>query len=152
MGIKQKLEADIKTAMLTGDKDKATILRTIKSVILETEIAKSKRDVGLDEPDLINLLSKEAKKRQDARELYEKAGEAQRAENEEKERVIISSYLPAQMSDEELESVVNTFIKELGGEVGAQQMGKIISLVRERTEGKADGGRIAKIVRDKLNI
>lgn len=150
-GIKQKLEADIKTAMLSGDKNLATVLRTIKSVILDEEIARVKRDDGLEEQELISLLSKEAKKRQDAFDLYNNAGEKVRADNEEKERLIIASYLPTQLSDPELEALVNSAIAEQEGTVGLQQMGQIISLVKERSAGKADGGRIAQLVKAKIS-
>lgn len=146
-GIKQKLEADIKTAMLAGDKNHASILRNIKSAILDEEISQVKRDVGLSEQELINLLSKEAKKRQDAKDLYINAKEQTRANNEENERLIICSYLPVQLSDSELETLVKLVISEQEGPVGLQQMGKIISLVKERSEGKADGGRIAQLVK-----
>lgn len=150
-GIKQKLEVDIKTAMLSGDKNLTTILRTIKSVILDEEIARVKRDDGLDEQELISLLSKEAKKRQDAHDLYIKVGEQARADNEEKERSIITAYLPAQLNDAELEAIVTSVIAEQVGDVGFQQMGKIIALVKARSLGKADGGRIATSVKEKIS-
>ena len=151
MGIKQRIEADIKTAMLSGDKNRALILRTIKSTILESEIAQKKRAEGLAEPELISLLSKEAKKRQDASELYKNAGETERAENEEQEHKIITSYLPAQMSDEELEVIVSKVISEQSSPIEPSQMGKIISSVRELTAGQADGSRIAQMVKQRIS-
>ena len=143
MGIKQRLEADIKAALLGGDKDQVTILRTLKSVILEAEIAKGKRDTGLEEDELIQLLAKEAKKRQDAVELYISAGEQARADRETHEKQIIDAYLPAQISDDELNNIIDEVMAALDGEAGPQVMGKAIGLVRQKTEGKADGGRIA---------
>lgn len=150
MGIKQRLEADIKTALLSGDKKLVTILRTLKSVILEAEIAQNKRDSGLDEEVLIQLLAKESKKRQDAVDLYEKAGETERAANERHEQEVISTYLPAQLDDAALEALVDQAIATVGGDKGPQMMGAIIGAVRAKAEGKADGGRIAALVKRKL--
>lgn len=150
MGIKQRLEADIKTALLSGDKKQATILRTLKSVILEAEIAQNKRDSGLEEDALMQLLSKEAKKRQDAVDLYSKAGEAERAANEQHEQEVISTYLPSQLDDTELEALVDEAIAAMGGNAGPQAMGALIGAVRAKAEGRADGGRIAAMVKRKL--
>lgn len=150
MGIKQQIEADIKTAMLAGDKKRATILRTIKSVILDAEISKGKREEGLSEPELVSIISKEAKKRQDAAELYKTAGEQEREQNETLEHQILTDYLPKQLDDTELENIVVSVISEQQGPIGLQDMGKIIAAVREKSEGKADGSRIAAAVKAKI--
>ena len=152
MGIKQRLEADIKAALLSGDKTQATILRTIKSVILEAEIAQNKRDTGLDENTLIQLLSKEAKKRQDAVDLYTNAGETERAANERHEQVLINTYLPEQLDDAALEALVDQAIASMGAAAsGPQAMGALIGAVRAKAGGQADGGRIAAVVKRKLS-
>lgn len=150
MGIKQRLEADIKTALLAGEKEQAMILRTLKSVILEAEIAANKRDTGLEEDALMQLFAKESKKRQDAIDLYTNAGEAERAAKEKREQEIIAAYLPQQLSDEELSTLVDQAVTEAGGDTSPQVMGKIIGLVRNKAEGRADGGRIATLVKEKL--
>lgn len=150
MGIKQRLEADIKTALLAGEKEQATILRTLKSVILEAEIAANKRDTGLEEDVLMQLFAKESKKRQDAIDLYTNAGETERADKEKREQEIIGTYLPQQLSDEELGALVDQAITEAGGDMSPQAMGKVIGLVRSKAEGRADGGRIAMLVKEKL--
>lgn len=150
MSIKQSIEADIKSALLGGEKEKVTILRTLKSVILEAEIAAHKRDEGLSDPEIISLLSKESKKRQDSAALYKSVGEDAREATELKEQQIITSYLPEQISDEELDSLVEAAILELGESVTPQLMGKIIGMVRSQAEGKADGSRIAAAVKAKV--
>lgn len=150
MGIKQSIEADIKSALLGGEKEKVTILRTIKSVILEAEIATHKRDEGLSDPEIIGLLSKESKKRQDSATLYRSVGEAEREATELKEQLLINSYLPDQISDEELNSLVDDAITELGQAVSLQVMGKVIGIVRSKSEGKAEGSRIAAAVKAKI--
>lgn len=150
MGIKQRIEADIKSALLGGDKDKVTILRTVKSVILEAEIATHKREEGLSEPELISLLSKESKKRQDAADLYKNVSEPERAAAELKELKIISDYLPEQINDKELGQLIDTVIAKHGELTPPQMMGKIIAMVREQAEGRADGSRIAATVKAKI--
>ena len=150
MGIKQRLEADIKTALLAGEKEQAMILRTLKSVILEAEIAANKRDTGLEEDALMQLFAKESKKRQDAIDLYTNAGEAERADKEKREQEIIAIYLPQQLSDEELSTLVDQALTESGGDTSPQAMGKIIGLVRSKAEGRADGSRIATLVKEKI--
>ncbi len=150
MGIKQSIEADIKSALLGGEKEKVTILRTLKSVILEAEIAAHKRDEGLSDSEIISLLSKESKKRQDSATLYKSVGEAEREAAELKEQQIINSYLPEQMSDAELSGLVEAAVVELGESVTPQLMGKVIGMVRSKAKGKADGSRIAAAVKAKV--
>lgn len=150
MGIKQRLEADIKTALLAGEKDKVTILRTLKSVFLSAEIAANKRIDGLSEPELITLVSKESKKRQDAAELYKSVGEPERAANELGEQQIINGYLPEQISDEELARLVDEAIAKQGEPMSQQLMGKVIAEVRILADGKADGSRIAASVKERI--
>lgn len=150
MGIKQLLEADIKAALLSGDKQRVTILRTIKSVILESEIAQGKREEGLEEQELIALFFKEAKKRQDAANMYNNAGETERANREEAEKLIIINYLPKQLTNTELEKLVNDAMSEVEGPHGPHTMGKIIAMVRDKAQGKADGARITMAVKERI--
>ncbi len=151
MGIKQRLEADIKSALLSGDKNTVNILKMLKSAILDSEIAEGKRKEGLSEQALMTLLAKESKKRQDAVELYTKAGELERANNEATEKQTISNYLPKQMDDKELSHLLDEVISELGGELNQQLMGKVIAAVRERSQGTVDGSRIASAVKVRLD-
>lgn len=151
MGIKQRLEADIKSALLSGDKKTVNILKMLKSAILDSEIAEGKRQEGLSEQSLMTLLAKESKKRQDAVELYTKAGESERASNEAAEKQVISNYLPKQMDDKELSHLLDEVISELGGELNQQLMGKVIAAVRDRSQGTVDGSRIAIAVKVRLD-
>lgn len=151
MGIKQLIEADIKSALLGGEKDKVTILRTVKSVILGAEIASHKREEGLADSEIIALLSKETKKRQDAADLYNSVGELGRAATELKEKQIILTYLPEQISDEELGKIIDTAITDLGQALTPQTMGKVIGFVRTQSAGKADSSRIVIAVKARVD-
>src|SRR5690606_19884526 len=105
MNLKQQLDADLKTALLAGDKTTAMTLRGLKAAILNEEVSQGSRDTGLADEAIITLLQKEAKKRQESAELFEKGGNSAKAEDELTEKALIEKYLPAQMSDEDLMSV-----------------------------------------------
>lgn len=147
--LKQQLDKDLKVALLSGDKDRATTLRGLKSVILYAEVAKGLREEGLPDDEILVLFAKEAKKRQESADLYVKGDSPERASKELAEKVIIEEYLPQQMSDEELKSLIETVVSELGIST-MQQMGQVIGAVKQKTEGRADGSRIAQFVKERL--
>jgi uncharacterized protein YqeY len=149
MSLKDQLTADLKTAMLGGDKVLATTLRGLKSVILNAEIAKGSREQGLTDVEIIELFGKEAKKRQESAEMYIKGGSQEKADAELLEKRVIEGYLPQQMTDEELQAVVDRVTAELGG-ITQQLMGQAIGKVRAEVGAKADGGRIAAAVKGKI--
>lgn len=146
--IKQQLDQDLKAAMLASDKDLVTVLRGLKSAILYEEVAKGEREEGLDDTSIIIVLQKESKKRQDSADLYAQGGDNKRRDKELAEKAVIAKYLPAELSDEELGVLVDAAITEFGRE--QQKMGQIIGHVKQAAAGKADGGRIATAVRQKL--
>lgn len=102
MTLKLHIENDLKKALLSGDKKTATTLRSLKGSILNSEISNGVRDTGLSDDEIIDIVVKEIKKRSEATELYTKAKDAERAEQEQKEIQIIEKYLPRQLSDDEL--------------------------------------------------
>jgi uncharacterized protein len=148
--IKSQIDADLKQAMLSGDKQLVEVIRGIRSVILNAEIAAGSRDSGLEDSAIVSLLQKEVKKRGDAIELYQNAGEQERADKERFEQEVISRYLPEMMSDEEVESLVAQVIETMGGNVTKQQMGQVIAEVRKNADGRADGALIARLVQARL--
>jgi len=151
MSIKEKLDADLKTALLGGDKILATTLRGLKSAILNVEIAKGSRATGgLSDAEIIELFGKEAKKRQESAELYVQGGNQEKADAELAERAVIEQYLPAQISDEELQVVVNEVASEFD-ELTNAQMGQIIGKVKAKVGASADGGRIAAVVKARIS-
>jgi uncharacterized protein len=147
--IKAQLEQDIKAAMLAKEADKVTTLRGLKANILNAEVAAGVRDAGLDDSAIITLFQKEAKKRQDSADLYVQGGAQDKADAELAEKAIIDTYLPAQLSDAEVTSVVESVIAAVQP-TGMQDMGKVIAGVKQKTAGQADGALIAKLVKEKL--
>jgi len=146
MSIKQLIEDDLKKSLLSGDKETTKTLKVIKSTILDSEIAKNKRDSGLEDGEIVDLLQKEVKKRQDTAEIYDKAGDKTRQQQELDEIQIIKKYLPEQMDEEEIRKIISELT---GGEnLEQKQMGQIIGQVKQSTEGRADGSVIARLVKE----
>jgi uncharacterized protein YqeY len=147
--IKDQINNDLKTALLGGDKLLAQTLRGLKSAILYAEVAANKRDQGLSDDETVQILAKEAKKRQESADLYTRGGAADRAAAELDEKAAIEKYLPAQLSDDELAAIVKKTIAELDAH-GPQQMGLVIGAVKQATAGQADGAVIARLVKQQL--
>ncbi|HSX08078.1 MAG TPA: GatB/YqeY domain-containing protein [Candidatus Saccharimonadales bacterium] len=147
--LKQQIEQDLKTALLAGDKDRATVLRGLKSVILYAEVAKGVRAEGLGDEEILPLLAKEAKKRQESADLYEKGGSPERAAAELAEKAIIEGYLPKQLTEEELTQVIDEVLADFESPT-PQAMGQVIAAVKQRVASTADGAMIARLVKEKL--
>ncbi len=147
--IKDQITQDLKQALLEGDKVKVTVLRGLKSVVGYAEVASGKRDSGLDDQEIITLFQKEAKKRQESADLYLKAGDQTRADQEIIEKRIIEVYLPAQLSEAEIATHVDAAIAELSV-TDSKAMGQVIGAVKARTRGAADGAIIARLVKERL--
>ena len=148
--IKQRLQDDVKTAMLAGDSLRLECLRGLKSAILYAEVAAGKREAGLSDDEILGLLAKEAKKRQESADLYVQGGSQERAEKELAEKAIIEEYLPEQMSEDELTQIIDELISQVKPQ-GMQQMGQVIGQVKSRVGNKADGSIIARLVKEKLS-
>jgi uncharacterized protein len=148
--LKEQIGRDLKQALLSGNKDIVTTLRGLKSAILYAEVAKGIRQEGLPDEEIIILLAKEAKKRQESADLFLKGGAEDRAAKELAEKEIIENYLPARLSDEALTDVVEATIEEIG-ESNASAMGKIIGLIKQKVGASADGARIAQLVKERLS-
>lgn len=147
--LKQQIEQDLKAALLNGEKERATTLRSLKSAILYVEVAKGARETGLPEDEIIAILSKEAKKRQESADFYAQGGSPDRAEAELAEKALIAAYLPTQLSDEELQEMIDAAIA-LAGTSGPQAMGQVIGAVKQQAGAAADGARIARLVKERL--
>lgn len=145
--LKDRLNQDIKTALLSGDKSRAEVLKSLKSAILYEEVAQKAREEGLSDEQIQVVLAREAKKRGESAEMYSKAGEDARSKTEAAEKAIIDEYLPKQISDEELEQVVSEAIKAAGD---SANIGQVIGAVRGKVGQSADGSRIAALVKEKL--
>jgi uncharacterized protein YqeY len=149
MSLKTQIDQDLKTALLDGNKTTATTLRGLKGAILNVEIAEGKREPGLSDDEIIGLLQKETKKRRESIDIYSKAGETERAANEQAEIDLISNYLPEAPSEEALKALVDEAVASLDNP-GMQQMGQVIGAVKQKAGAGADGALIAKLVKERL--
>ena len=150
MALKSQLDNDLKAALLGGDRFKADVLRGLKAVILNEEVAQGKRDEGLDDETIEKLLAREVKKRSESAAVYESAGRPELAMNEKAEAEIIEAYLPEQVSEENIKLVIEAKIAELGVS-GPAAMGQVIGAVKKEFGNTADGATIAKLVKDALS-
>lgn len=149
MTLKERINADLKNALLARDAFLAEVLRGLKGAILNEEIAKGQRDEGLGDEAIEQLLQKEVKKRDESAELFKKGGNEASAEKELKEREVIQGYLPEQMSEAELTAIIEKAISETGAN-SMKEMGQVIGKVRAEVGSKGDGSLVAKIVKTKL--
>lgn len=150
MSLKDRLEQDIKQAMLAGDKTLVTTLRGLKSAILNVEVAEGSRDSGLSDDKITNLFAKEAKKRQESADMYVQGGNQEKADAEMEEKKIIESYLPDQLSEDDIQKLVDEAIATTGATSPAQ-MGQVIGMVKQKAGASADGGVIARLAKEKLS-
>lgn len=150
MSIKERIDSDLKQALLANDKTTATTLRGLKSVILDAEIAEGKRDTGLSDDAVSQLLAKEVKKRRESIALFEQGGRADMATAEQAEIDCIEAYLPEAMSETDIRALIDKVIDGMG-EVSMQQMGQVIGQVKAQAGPTADGAQIAQLVKEKLS-
>ena len=147
--MKDKLTADLKTAMLARDSFLTDVIKGLKAAILNQEIAEKKREQGLNDQEIEILFAREAKKRLEAAELYKQGGNQAMAEKEKLEHAIIMKYLPEQMSESKISELIDAAIEQTGASE-IKDMGKVIGVVKARTGNSADGSLIAKLVKTKL--
>jgi uncharacterized protein YqeY len=147
MDLIDQLESDLAEAMKLRDEVRTTTLRLLKSALKNYQIELG-HDLTMQEA--LSVLQKEAKKHQDSIKQYEDAKREDLANEEKAELDIIEKYLPEQISQDEVEKAVDSAIAELGA-TGPADMGKVIGLVRQKTEGQADGSMIAELAKQKLS-
>lgn len=138
---------EIKNAMLAKDSVALAALRAIKSAFLLAQTDGSGKE--LTEEDEMTILNKMVKQRKDSIAVYEQQNRADLAEEEKAQLAVILKYLPAQMSDEELESLISNLIAELGAS-GMKDMGKVMGALQPKIAGKADGKTASSIVKKLL--
>lgn len=148
MTLEEKVMTDLKTAMRAKNEAELRSLRAIKSAILN---AKTSADFSgeIKADDEIKLLQKLVKQRKDSLEIYETQDRPELAAKEREEIEVIEKYLPAQLSEEELTSIVSKIVSETGA-TSAADMGKVMGAANKQLAGKADGKTIAKIVKSLL--
>jgi uncharacterized protein YqeY len=140
----------LKDALKAGDKRRVSTLRLVNSELKNADIeARGARRGPLSNDEIIGLLQKMIKQRQEAAELYQKGGRGELAQQEREEIEIIGAYLPRQMSDEEAKAAVAAVINEIGAQ-GMRDMGKVMAALRARHAGRMDFSKASAIVKELL--
>jgi len=147
--LEQKIEQDIKAALLAGDARRVSTLRGVKAVLLNVKVATGKRDSGLSDDEVLVQLGKQAKQRQESADMYVQGGDQGRADAELAEKAIIEAYLPPQLSEAEIGQLVDDAITKTGA-AGPQAMGQVIGAVKQQAGATADGAVIARLAKEKL--
>ncbi len=147
MALKERIDEDFKRAMKEGEKDQLSTLRMLKSSIQNREIELGR---DLDDEEIQEVLSKEAKSRQESIEQFEEGGRPERAEKERQELELIEQYLPEPLSDEELDRMIEGVIEEVGAE-DPSDLGAVMGQIMPQVGGRADGGEVKERVRQKLS-
>jgi uncharacterized protein YqeY len=147
MGLKEKINEDLKSAMKSGDKVRLETIRMLRAQVLEFD--KSGTGRAMSEEDDMKILLSAVKKRRESIELYEKAGRTELAAVEKKEIEIIQEYLPKQMDPVEAEKIIIRIISDSGA-VSSKDMGKVMPAIMKELKGKIDGKIINEIVKQKL--
>lgn len=146
--MKEKLEADLTIALKAHDDVRKRTLRMALSAVTNEEKA-GKAQRALSDEDVVKVLTREAKKRREAAEAFDKGGRAEQAKAEREEFAVLEGYLPEQLSDEELAAIVKDAIAESGAE-GPRAMGAVMKIANPKIAGRAEGGRVAAEVKKQL--
>jgi uncharacterized protein YqeY len=146
--LKHRLHDDLTASIKARDELRTATLRLVLSAVTTEEVVgKAARELSDDE--VLAVLAREAKKRREAAGAFTAGGRPELAERERAENAVLDEYLPAQLSDDDLSTVVAAAIAETGAG-GPSALGAVIKIVRSRVQGRADGGRIAAEVRRQL--
>lgn len=146
LSLLERLNQDMKEAMKNKDKDRLSVIRMVKSSLQNEEI-KLRREVTEDE--CLTVLNRELKQRKDSLHEFEKANRDDLASKVKVELDILQEYLPAQLSEEELLSIVSDTISEVGA-VSKADLGKVMAALMPKVKGKADGGLVNRLVQQQL--
>lgn len=147
MSLKDKILSDIKDAMKNKDAVVLSTLRFLNAAIKNREI--EVRPNAITDEDVVNVIKKSVKQRQDSIEQYENAGRPELAENEKAELKILEAYLPEQLSEDQIAAIVREAITATGAST-MKDMGGVMSYVREKTGGNADNRIVSQIVKNAL--
>ncbi|HBE77875.1 MAG TPA: aspartyl-tRNA amidotransferase [Firmicutes bacterium] len=142
MTLKERLQEDLKAAMKSKDALRLSVIRLAKAAIMNLEIA---RGHELNDQEIIEVLVKEAKQRNDSLPEYERAGRNDIVEALHQEIKIIHEYLPAQLSEAELHQIIQEVIKQVGAS-GKQDLKKVMPALMPKIKGRADGKLVNQIV------
>ncbi|MCD2347520.1 GatB/YqeY domain-containing protein [Clostridium guangxiense] len=147
MSLKEKLQQDWKEALKSGGKFKANIISMARAAVLQVEKTDGEK---LDDSNVIEVLSREVKQRREALVEFEKGNRQDLVDKANNEIKILMNYLPQQLTEDEIKSIINDVAKEVGAN-GMKDMGKVMKSVTPKTKGRADGSLVSKLVKEFLN-
>ncbi len=146
MSLKDQLTDDMKTAMKGGDKERLAVIRLILADIKRVEVDSRKE---LDDAGLLAVLEKAVKQRRDSVEQFTKGGRDDLASKEQAEIEVLTAYLPEQLSDAELDTLIDEVVAQTGAE-SIRDMGKVMGAIKSKAAGKADMGAVSARVKARL--
>jgi len=146
MNLKDRLTEDLRQSMRQGDERRKSTIRLVRAAIINAEIERG-QDLGEDE--VLAIIAKQAKQRRESVAEFAKGGRQDLVDQEEEELQILLSYLPAQMSRDEIEVAAQQVIAEVGA-TSMAQMGEVMRQLMSQLKGKADGSLVNQVVREIL--
>lgn len=146
MGLKEKLLEDLKGAMRSREELRMSVIRMVRAAVVNAE---KERRRELSDEEVLEVIWREIKRRMEAASEYEKGGRTDLAEKERKEAEILRSYLPEQLSEEEIRDLARRAIEEVGA-VGRRDMGKVMGNIMPQVRGRAEGSVVSEVVRKLL--
>jgi len=146
MNLKEKISSDLKEAMKSGQAKRRDTLRLLDSAIKNVEIEKGKRETGLADEEVLEVISRAVKQRQDSIRQFEEGGRPDLAEIEKEELTILMPYLPEQLSEEAITEIVQEVISSAGAKSPAD-LGKVMGQIMGKVKGKADGNVVREIAK-----
>ena len=146
MTLKERITEDMKTAMRSGEKDRLAVIRLLQAAIKQREVDER---ITLDDAQVTSVLEKMIKQRKESVVAFEKGGRADLVAKENAEIVVLQPYLPAQLSETELDALIAEAISSTGA-ASIKDMGKVMGLVKSKAAGKADMGAVGARIKAKL--
>jgi uncharacterized protein YqeY len=146
MSLKDQITGDMKDAMRAGDKSRLAVIRLILAAVKQREVDER---IVLDDTQVLAVLDKMVKQRRDSVSQYQAGNRQDLADKEQAEIELIQSYLPAQLTDAELDALVADAIKTSGA-AGIKDMGKVMGLLKPKVQGRADMGQVSAKIKAKL--
>jgi uncharacterized protein YqeY len=148
MGLRERLDADLKAAMKEKDELKLSVVRMLKSAVRYREV-EGEKAVTLDEAGILQVVATEIKRRRDSVEQYRAGGREDLARKEEAEIAILQGYLPAQLSEAELRAKVDEVVARVGAK-GPRDMGAVMKALLPEVQGRAEGKLVSDLVKQRL--
>jgi uncharacterized protein YqeY len=146
MALKERITEDMKTAMRSGEKDRLAVIRLLQAAIKQREVDER---ITLDDAQVTSVLEKMIKQRKESVVAFEKGGRADLVAKENAEIAVLQPYLPAQLSDAELDALIADAISSTGAAT-IKDMGKVMGVVKSKAAGKADMGAVGARIKAKL--